>query len=399
MSNPIKKPLRIKPQKPREDFPLFPHATGRWAKKVRGKLHYFGPWEDPDGALALWLDQKDDLLASRIPRLAGDEGPTIRDLCEDFLQAKKRLVESGELTRRSFLDYKRTTDGIVDGLGRNRRLDDLRPVDFDRFRAKLAKRLGPVSLGNEVNRVRVVFRFAYDSDLIEKPIKCGPHFKRPPKRVTRLERKKNGLRMLQADELRAVINEASQPLKAMVLLGINAGLGQSDIARLRKSHIDFKAGWLDYAQWKTGIDRRVKLWPETIKALKDAIANRPKSKNKQHDDLVFLTHHGNPWVRYSPAYEDDEGNTKGNVPLDAIGRTFTKLLKDMELHRPGLGLYCLRHTLETVGGETRDQIALNAVMAHVDATMGAEYREEISDERLKAVTDHVRKWLYPRRKK
>ena len=81
-----------RPEKPYPEFPLFPHATRRWAKKIRGKMHYFGPWDDPDAALALYKAQADDLHAGRTPRAGTAEGLTVRRLLNLFLTAKQRRV-------------------------------------------------------------------------------------------------------------------------------------------------------------------------------------------------------------------------------------------------------------------------------------------------------------------
>lgn len=90
-----------KPSKPYPEFPLFPHATRRWAKKIRGKLHYFGYFEDGwQAALDNYNRQKDALHAGRKPRV-DPESVTIKELANKFLNAKRASVDSGELAYRS----------------------------------------------------------------------------------------------------------------------------------------------------------------------------------------------------------------------------------------------------------------------------------------------------------
>jgi hypothetical protein len=59
---------RVKPQKPYPSFPLTANGNGKWSKKIGGKVFYFGPWEDPEGALEKYLDVKDDIHAGREAR-------------------------------------------------------------------------------------------------------------------------------------------------------------------------------------------------------------------------------------------------------------------------------------------------------------------------------------------
>ena len=366
-----------KPKKPTAAFPLYSHRNGRWAKKIRGKTHYFGPWDDPNGALETYLDQKDELLAGRTPRLTKD-GFTLHDLCNEFLTAKRHQQEAGDITKQTFDDYFKTCETMLRMLGKKRLVDDLGPLDFRTFRAKLAKTRNPNTLGNEIQRVRVAFNYAYNVDLIKHPVKFGPDFKRPAKRVLRALRQKKGRRMFEADELFDLIEGIDRPMRAMVLLGINCGFGNSDCGRLPMSAI--KNGWIDFPRPKTAIERRCPLWPETIEAIEDALRHRPEPQLPEHADLVFVTKYGQPWAK----------ETADNP----ITKEFRKLLDGFGLHRPGLGFYALRHTFETIAGGSRDQVAVNHIMGHADQSMAGVYREHIEDERLVDVTDHVWNWLF-----
>src|SRR5262249_39987978 len=152
---------------------------------------------------------------------------------------------------------------IIEAFGSDRLVDDLVADDFERLRASLAKNWRPVRLGNTIQRVRSGFKFGYEMGLIDKPIRYGPGFKRPSKKVLRLERAKAGARMFERDEILLMLLTASPILEGMILLGINAGLGNTDCASLELRHLDLKGGWLNYPRQKTGTDRRAKLWPET----------------------------------------------------------------------------------------------------------------------------------------
>jgi integrase len=385
------RPPRSKPAKPNPAFPLFPHAAGVWAKKIRGKLHYFGPWEDPEGALTKYEQQKEALHAGRKPRSDSDALP-VKEMVNLFLIEKEERVKQGELSARTWTDYKEATDLLIKEFGKQRVVSDLGPDDFTLLRRKMAKNWGPHRLGKTIQCVRCVFRYAYDADLIDRPVRYGPGFDRPSQKTMRLHKAKQVVRLFTAEEVRHMVNgtlivgeqgpklaRAGVQLRAMILLGINCGFGNSDCGQLPLSALDLDGGWINFPRPKTGIPRRCPLWQETIAALKEVLAVRKEPKDKAHARLVFVTKYGESWAK--------------DIADSPITKETRKLLDELGIngHR---NFYVLRHTHRTVSDGAKDQPAADHIMGHEPAHMSTTYREAIADERLKAVSDHVWAWLF-----
>jgi integrase len=376
-----------RPAKPYPDYPLFPHANGSWAKKIRGQIHYFGSWKTDtpdrgaDAALDAYLKQKDDIHAGRTPRL-DPEGITVKDACNAFLNHRADKRDAGELSIRTWAKYKEVTDLIVSHFGRARLIADLRPEDFTALKKSMTKRWGPLRVGDFIQHIRSVFKHAFDAELIDRPVRFGPGFDRPSQRTLRIHRAKQGPKLLAADEIRRLLEAADASMKAMILLGINSGLGNYDIATLPTAALDLDRGILDFPRPKTGVPRRCTLWQETVAAVKEALDVRPKPK-PEHGGLVFLTIRGTPCV-----------SVRETDRTDYIAVRFNGLLRKLGINgRKGLGFYTLRHTFRTIADEAKDQPGADYIMGHEVPHMSSIYRETISDSRLKTVTDHVRAWL------
>src|SRR5262249_59014311 len=114
-----------------------------------------------------------------------------------------------------------------------------------------------------------------------------------------------------------------------------------------------------------------------------AMVIRPTPKSKDDAALVFITKYGLSWAK--------------DTSTNPVSQEFGKLLRSLHINgRNGLGFYTLRHSHRTVGDEVKDQPAADFIMGHARDDMASVYRERISNERLKAVTDQVRAWLFPK---
>jgi integrase len=370
--------------RPSNKAPVWWHPSGQWCKKRKGRFHYFGSGSLAD-ALKRYAAEWDDIAAGRQPRPAGPVGLPLVDLVDAFLTAKRRRVESGELTAEVWHHYDRMAARVLRVLGRGREFATLTPADFGRLRADAAAAFSPTTLATFLSLARAMFN--YGGELADVKVRYGDQFDPPTQRVLRVHRQQRGPRLVEAADLRRLLSRADAPLRAQILLGVNCAFGAADCSDLERGHLDGRPGWVVLPRRKTGVDRRCPLWPETTAAIRAALAARSEPRDPAHADRVFLSPTGYLCQRFVPT----QGGRKGSK-RDVIGRRWADLCDQVGVEVRGR-FYVLRRVFRTVADETLDRVAIDLIMGHSDRSMAAAYRERVDDKRLVAVTDHVRAWI------
>ena len=346
------------------DFSLTKHPRGYYCKRILGRLHYFGKRN------ATKYEALRDYEAKRPYLEVGVEPPQfggvrLEEALDRFLVAKEKRMKAAELSKRTFEEYKKQCERILVVISRQRNITSLLPSDFDRLFASFKGT--PKTIEGYVTRSKVAFKWEEKDQGIK--FKYGDHFRKPSAKRLRLHRSSQPKRLFEPAALREFVRIAGPKIKAMILLGINCGFGNEDCATLTIEKLDLKNGWHDHGRPKTGVDRRAKLWSDTLDALRVVVRDRNKG-------LVFITKYGNSW-------------TDGNK-TSPIGQEFKKLARKLDSQRT---FYDLRRTFQTIGDNSKDPVAVKAIMGHVDPSMSGVYRQLVPVDRLEAEASVVHQWL------
>ena len=357
-----------------DKFPLSLHPTRQYCKKIRDKLYYFG--SDKKLALDRYLEQAACLHAGKLPKpKSAAAGLSIKTFCNLYLDHQESRAVVGEIKLRHVHDQISLLKSFVGFVGQQRSVEDISTVDLQNYRKKLIKAgKSPNTINNRMAAVKAMYSWALDNEIIES----SPRLKA----VKKIKPPRRDRPTFTVAQVRALLENAHSQMKAMIWLGLNCGFGCTDCAELRWKNVDLEGGRVSLPRGKTGIDRNLPLWPETVHALREV----PRS-----GELVFYTRRGNPWVRAEENVGKDGEEKYKRV--DTVGKEFSKTIKRAGIQVPkGVGFYTLRRTAATIAAHSGDPFAVQKLLGHADVKMASTYVQNIS-EQTDRVINNSRKFI------
>jgi integrase len=325
---------------------------------------------------------------------------------------------AGDLADDTFNDYIIELQNLSDGMGPNADVAAIGPDHFSAYltQLKAERKLGPHRLATVIRYVRALFNYAAKQGWIKTPdgqpraVVFGADFVPPNTDPDAIAARKirNGEDVdddliYTGEMIDWMIEHAPRQFKAMILVMINCGMGPSDLAKLKWSHIDLESGRLSMRRGKNGIRRECYLWKRTRKALRSLLTLKHTAvdiKANGSAALVFRTRRNKPFVWRERIMKDNRviKVKRHNSISITVGRLVKKGKQAKVIpENAKLTAYNFRHAYFTYAENHPDLNAVHRTMGHALHGMGRRYkRKPFPQPRLKRVAMRVLRSVWPK---
>ena len=310
-----------------------------------------------------------------------EESGDIATLIADWLEYRRLDVAAGQLSNSSYASDKYRLAAFQKYCGKKKATGLPVAIEADNLNAyrtyvvgQLAKqKMAAVSAKHALRTVKALLLWAYDTEKLDI-------LPRMLNKYAEIALPSPVPQFFSSGEIKRLYDAANDRMKLLILLALNCGYTQADIATLEHSHIDWPQGTIVRARNKTGQPQEHKLWHRTLRLLREQ-ATDPKTSA-----LVLLAERGEPLVRTAIREDGTPSRT------DSIGHSFASLKSSLNHSRKEdeleikLPFKCFRKT-------GADQIAkqyqqnpflVDLYLAHTQTGMKKHYARQHYEELQKA---------------
>ena len=297
---------------------------------------------------AQWEGWNRQVRGKAIPLIRGfqslcEDEPTDRSVgsqVERFLARKLIKVDAGEIAPGRYESYRCEIEAFRDWIQAETLVQSITAAVLEDYLMHLHKQvarrvIAPKTAAGRLSTAKQFIRGLWEIDLIELP-------KNIDGRKMRIKIPPPDKKTIPLPDLKKILRGAGDRMRLYLLLMLNCGLTQTDIAQLRLDEVDWKTGRIKRKRSKTRDHERVPevnylLWPETLRLL--------RHYRSDHEALVLLNADNRPLRTerivdgrnkvndaIKNAYWRLQQQTKTKYPLKLFRKTAATLLASHEVY-------------------------------------------------------------------
>lgn len=268
---------------------------------------------------------------------------TLQAFVERFIDDKNASAAAGELSTARVYALQLHLNGFADWLGQGSSVEEINGQVLNEYRAHLLKKVESKEWSRTTANDRLVTLKSFVRWLWQiEAIPSLPRNMDGRTKALTIGTSSSEIKVFTKKEISKLLDEASGRTKLYLLLMLNCGMTQKDIADLQHSEVDWNAGRIIRKRSKTRKHGKVpevnyKLWPETIRLLK-------QERNRKRTGTVLLNANGQPLLseevtaagkykkndNIKSAFQRLQQKTKIKKPLKSLKKTSATLIRGSE---------------------------------------------------------------------